>query len=463
MMRIPIAAAFCLLLLLPGPAVADAPENVAGLKDVITGTISVPGESLSVVLYAPAGTKLTLKAKKLGKPNPEITLALTDPDGADVLLVKNKAVLAKSGVHRVTMTAGAGLTGMFVLKIRGTPPKKAKFAETLPDDDLTEHRVPFSVLPETRLNYSLTNASPTMLYGPDGYELELFSKKEKGLLLQDGGDYELGLRGTGGKAKAKLKFFPPEIGKRLLWISNAGFGEAPEIESLDPAEGLGSRPIEGVVVSGGPFDPGATAELVMDKLTIPVDLFWVSEEEVLASADLTGAKKGRWKLIVTNPSGATGEARFKVINPNSILLPDGIEPGTEIWYLDFNDAFTQDLYEFGLARSVSTGGSNAVNQHVRRVMKAYVLYWLRTYFGLPGTNGLVTGSNVPISFVVSEVPSVAGSPGVEFNRIEIGGTVLTGAISDNPELDWGHTPVDAGNASVDDISGGADADPTARV
>jgi hypothetical protein len=104
-----------------------------------------------------------------------------------------------------------------------------------------------------------------------------------------------------------------------------------------------------------------------------------------------------------------------------------------------------------------------VNQHVRKVMRAYVLYWLRSYFELPGYTGEVTGSNVPISFVLDEAPTVAGTAGVDYNRIEIGGAALRDAASDNPDLSWGNVPVDVDNAIVDDISDGGPEEETARV
>jgi len=454
------------LTLAPLPARgADPVVYVAELKDVIHGTITVPGEMLSVNLYAPAGTKLKLKAKKDGKEDPGVTLALTDPKGATVPLDKGKALLTTSEGYRLTMTAAAGRTGKFLLTIKGTPPTKAKFSEEIAAG--VEKEFTFSVMPSTSLDYSVKKADAVRItYADDAdvYDQPLFERKAKGLLLKEAGDYVFRVRGSDRKAKVGLTYRFLKIRKRDVWLSEGGFGTAPVITSLDPAEGLRGSTLSDMVVTGGPFDPAVEVWLQKDKELIPATTRWESEDRILVSMDLVGAKKGKWKLVTRNPSGAWTDAKFKVIAPSSILLPDGIEDGTEIWYLEFNDNFATDLYEFGLARSVASGGSAAVNRHVQRVVKAYVLYWLRHYFGLPGKTGAVGQENIPVSFILAEAPAVAGAAGVDYNRIEIGGTVAAGADSDNPDLSWGRVAVDVGNLRVDDITGGGGAaQATAKV
>ena len=75
--------------------------------------------------------------------------------------------------------------------------------------------------------------------------------------------------------------------------------------------------------------------------------------------------------------------------------------------------------------------------------------------GAPGADdgtGTVTGANIPVSFIVQEVPGVAGTVGEDYNRIEIGGTARLDAKSDHPILNWGHVEVDDGGEDVEDCA-----------
>jgi len=445
-------------------APADSPVNSLEMKDTIYGTITDPGGSLTAWLFAPAGTKLKLKVVQDKKKGPGVTLELRDPSDAVVPLEKGKAILASTGNHRITMTAAAGRTGEFTVTVKGTPETKAKFAEVVADGVETEFT--FSVMADTMLKYKVDKADAVRLtYASDPgiYDQVLFERKKKGILLRVAGDYVFRLRGSGKKAKVTLGFAFEKIRKREVWISKDGFGTAPEITLLDPEDVLSGSSLTEIAVEGGPFEAAVEARLEKDKETIPCTAQWESEDRILVSMNLVGAAKGKWKLVVENPSGAWTSAKLNVIKPGSILLPDGIQDGTEIWYLDFNESFAQDLYEFGLARSVASGGSAAVNRHVERVVKAYVLYWLRHYFGLHGQSGILELGDVPISFIISEVPTVAGVAGVDYNRIEIGGTASAGSDSDNPNLSWGRVAVDPGNVEIDDISDGGPGQATAKL
>jgi hypothetical protein len=175
--------------------------------------------------------------------------------------------------------------------------------------------------------------------------------------------------------------------------------------------------------------------------------------------------KGTWKLTVWNdplygdPDDRTtldtssilvdDKREFNSVSAGSIKLPDGVVDGTEIWQLKFNDDFQDDLNFMGL------GSDDAlVRNAVNGLVQAYVVAYVRDLMELNETNGkLIGGASVSTCFVVDPVTRVAGVPGVDYNRIAIGGKFDADKDPSDPlePLDWGFAPFDDGNTQRDDL------------
>jgi hypothetical protein len=449
-MRLPLYSLLVIAVLAATASAQVGPESNLELKDKVYGTIEIPGDSLEASFYAPQGTDIKLKAKKDGKVDPGVTLTLFAPDESEIPLdSKGKAELPLSGLYRLVMTAAPGAVGDFQVTVNGTPPKN--LTENLDLEDGEEGDIVFGVMPDTTLDYKLTNADPVRIYFQENdevFDLSPFERKQKGILLKTPGDYVFTIEGTKNNEKANLKFKFEKIAKRKVWISKDGFGPEPEIDSIDPPEGLDIGVVSGIEIEGDNFDPDCEVWLEKGDNVIPGTVTWLGNKDLEVSFDLKDAKKGKYKLWIRNPSGAEEKGKFTVIKSSQLGLPNGIEDGTEIWYLEFTDSFEQDLADFGL---VNPSGSSSVNRRSVEVVKAYTVYWLRRYFDLNGQTGKVNQSDVKISFIVQEVSEAGGEAGVDYNRIEIGGRADTGAPSDNPNLSWGNVPQDTLNRNVNDI------------
>jgi hypothetical protein len=95
-----------------------------------------------------------------------------------------------------------------------------------------------------------------------------------------------------------------------------------------------------------------------------------------------------------------------------------------------------------------------VEGYAREVTEAYTVCFLRDLMRANETNGKIEpGTSAPVSFIVAKVPTFAGTPGEDYNRIEIGGAWQAGDPRDASEpLFWGYAPIDTGNTQREDLS-----------
>lgn len=452
---LPAGAVPLLLLLLP--LAADTPPEevpVAGRKDRIHGTIEA-GAALAVRLFLPAETALRVKLRPEHGADPAATAAVFGPGGASLPLEKGRAVIPATGEVRIRVTAGAA--GRYRLDVTAKPPRRLRRTGDLTEGEIRE--IPFGALGGTVLSVKLKGVEAVDLTGPEGEPVDLAKKTS----LPADGTYRLRVRGAGGPFKVTLKLRAPKPEKRERYHSALGFGPAPEVLSLDPSEALDSGPVSGIDVAGRNFERGARVFLEKGKVELEGEVTWVSDRELSAGFDLTGARSGKWTLLVRNPSGGEAGRPFRVLDAAGVALPDGVRKDTEVWFLDFTDEFRADLADFGLR-----GDSEEVNQAAEEVVEAYVVHLLRVHFGRDGVKGRAEAPDaVPVSFVVEKVRDSVATPGVEYDRLRIGGAATGGPpVSDNPNLPWGYVGVDPDNTSREDIGAsteGTRALPTAEL
>jgi hypothetical protein len=265
--------------------------------------------------------------------------------------------------------------------------------------------------------------------------------------------------------KATLKLNTPKADKREMYLSPGGFGPEPEIDEIDPEEGLVNSLLPKLEIKGFPFqqsrvdDSPPEVELHLNKQVVAAtSVEWKSGERIVASFDLAGLKTGKWDLVVRNPSGAETSVKFRILTESQFKLPNGVKDGTEVWYVEFTDGFLEDLDLFQLR-----GVDADVNDLAAEAVEAYVIYLLRTHFLLDGRTGKTTSDSVPVSFIIDEVSQAAGFVGEDYNRIVVGGKAREfDGTEDNPFLVWGYTPVDILNTGYDDV-GGPESETTAHI
>ncbi len=255
---------------------------------------------------------------------------------------------------------------------------------------------------------------------------------------------------NGGKYVLRVTETGATPSKRDLYLSPSGFGEAPRVTSVAPNRVLNDRAAPGMVVTGEGFDPGATVRLEKTgRLPIPGSPFTVDgPTQVTADFECTGAAPGTWRVVVENPSGGAGRGKLAVQSAGTLRLPSGVRKGTEVWWLEFDETeFRTDLVLMGLGSSSSTVAGSAEN-----AVKSYTLFFARRAFGLSGLMGKGSGDAVPVCFVLDQPSTTLGLPGQAYDRLRIGGAAGVGDPSSNPAYPWGDGPLDAGNASYDDVS-----------
>jgi len=515
------AAAALLLLSAPfasqgraDPGVVEASFDSARFADDLSGSYSGAADAcIRVSLYASAGSTISVNLAPeptTAAPIPGLTLTLLDPAAVDqsvtgskydktkpdtTTIVWSKVPLATTGTY-VFLLRGTG-AGTWRLKLKGAI---KKFQETFPSPaDLgvgAETSVDFQGLRGGTVSYSLAPTGTSKFVGaltrivrPDGSTIDASvpdaavdgAKKGKVLLDVDG-VHQMFFKNAGpgiGPWTAKTTVAPPTIYTRRGFVSAAGTAFVPVVTKVTPASDYHLDDAAAVTLTGRDFQPGADVRLVRKNFAdiIATDVLVDSETQIrcmlnLDTAPVTGVFSiGKWNVGVWNapvyltPGDPTtldksspsysAKKPFNCLSASSITLPHGVIKETETWQLNFNSDFQIDLNHMGLGSTdAETAGS------ARSAVQAYVVCFLRDLMRANETTGkLSPGVSAPLSFVVGKIPTPAGKPGREYNRIEIGGAWQTGDPTDATEpLLWGFAPlgqhpVDL-SVNVDDGAGG---------
>jgi hypothetical protein len=473
-MRHALAAA----LLLAAAAVPALAENATAPVlpgDTLHGNILAAGDFDRIEVYLPGGAVVDadLRPEKGSALLP--ALSLLDPLGDPVDLTDHllpgtggagaklkKFVVEEGGVHSFLVTAGAGGGGKYSLRVKSKDPKKAPAVVHLPEAPTAD--LALDARAGALLSYSVKSLEGeelvVTLTGPAGPVPGAGGLKAARLPAPDDGTYTLSVDGPGATFPAvasSLVAKPPKPSKRHLWLSSAGFGEAPVVTLVTPGKVLDDRAAPGIAVEGEGFDPGAVVRLERkgQEPLLPSAFEIQDDGNLTADFDVTGVKPGKWSLVVENPSGGAGSGKLVVQAAGAVKLPAGIVKDTEVWWLDFDETdFPSDLAAMGLGSSSSTVAGLAEG-----AVKSYTLFWLRKAFALQGVEGQIpdTGTPVPVSFTVERPPTTVGEPGVAYNRLQVGGAAAEGDPSSNPSYPWGTSPVDAGNLAFEDVGRDASA------
>ncbi|MCG3136086.1 MAG: hypothetical protein HMLKMBBP_03902 [Planctomycetes bacterium] len=493
----------------PSPAAADAedvpPTALAVVedfrpKDTIDGNLSdaakdvrhrftaLPGGTLTVTLE-PAETEGAAPATGL-------TLALCDAGGADLGISGGAFDVSKGdGIVRwkkvplgdggaFTLVVRAAGAGGFRLTSKSSP---GGSKETTAYDDVAADGVAQEVVrcvSRGTLAWSLKAAGKAGFVGevvrviqPDGNDHPGVEGGAKGsVAITQDGDHTFVFRNAGtrtGDATATLTALAPKVFARAGFARPTGLALVPVVKKIDPVKAFHKDDALPFRVTGRDLQPGLDIRLLRNGRTdiVGTAVTLVSETEATCVLDLdTEAAEGSnsvgtWTVGVWN-APVYGDAMdpltlvkdsptddrsrtFTSLSSASIRLPAGVVKNTELWHLDFNDAFQTDLDRIGLGSSDPT-----VRALARQAVEAYVVCYVRDLFRADETDGAVkSGTSVPVSFVVEAPPSVAGAPGEDYNRIEIGGAYQDGDLRDPAEpLLWGFAPVDPGNGLRENLS-----------
>ena len=296
------------------------------------------------------------------------------------------------------------------------------------------------------------------------------------VLLDVDGVHHLVLRNVGGGIgswTAKTTTTPPSLVKRRGYVRPAATALLPVVTKVSPSSDYHKDQTAAVTLTGRDLQPGADVRLVRRGFAdiLATDIIVDSETSLRCSLDLATAPEtgvdsiGVWKLgmwnapVYTTPGdrttlvkdSATDDQKktFECRSASSITLPPGVRADTEVWHIKFNSDFQGDLNRMGLGSDDSV-----IEGLMRDAVEAYTVCFLRTLMRANETTGKLSKNTSPsISFIVGSVPSAAGTPGEDYNRIEVGGEWQQGDEHDPTEpLDWGSSPIDAGNAHPDDLS-----------
>jgi hypothetical protein len=439
--------------------------------DRLHGNILTPDDFDALSLYLPAGSivNIDLLAEKGSAILPG--LQVLDPSDATLDLsawslpgpggvgtkVRRAPVGAEGGAFRILASATGGTSGKYAFRLTAKMPKKAATVLDLPA--MTGGELSFDAPAGTKMSWSVKGPAgtdpaefPVSLRDPADAVVALPGPSGRKHALGQDGTWTLLVDNNSNSARAfqaSVTLALPKASKRVLYLSPSGFGPAPVVRTVDPSKVLDDRTATGVSVLGTGFDPAASVRLEK-KGQEPIaasNLAIGGEGSLTADFDVTGVSTGAWNLVVENPSGGAGRRRLTVQGAGSVKLPDGLQPGTEVWWIDFDHpAFRNDLAAMGL------GSGNAdVAALAEAGVKSYALYWLRKSFGNDPLTGKVLAGGVPVSFCLKPPPSTVGAVVETYNRIVVGGAAAMGDPSSNPNYPWGDGPVDAANAAFDDL------------
>jgi hypothetical protein len=481
---------------------AEAVFEDARAKDQLIGVLNQTSNELHVTFTVPAGTKLNLNAA------PDTTLVnganglafrLCDPEGNDLGITGSEFDKSKPEKDKVkwkkvplpdfgtyTLVAGAGTPGGMGIEIaldEANGKVDVTSEEPLPVDDTAT--VPFDGREDDTLKYDLQKSGKGSKFKgelfqvkrPDGtlLPLEEGDAKAKGKLLLDAdGRHELLFKNVGKEAgtwRAKLTVKPRGSKKRKGLVSAPQTGVQPKVKTVDPEKAFNLDTALRVTITGREFQEGLDARLVRKNRTdiLGTDIEFVSDEEVSFVVDLDTTETegddsiGNWTVSVWNqpiyddPEDRTTldrrnplfdeSKKLKSVSSASVKLPGGVEDNTEVWQLVFNDDFQGDLDRMNLG-SESAQVRNGVNS----IVQAYVVAYVRDLLLINETNGAVKGAAIPMSFVIDDITAVAGKPGIDYNRIEIGGEYQEGDPRATLDpLEWGFSARDVGNQQRDDL------------
>jgi hypothetical protein len=427
-------------------------------RDKIYGVIKGVGESHEILVYGPAGStfKAKLKKNKDADEQAEATMTLTAPGGNPVPYTKGKADMPVNGIYTLTVTAAAGLSGGYFVTLNIKPENKYEFEGSLGEEE-TDGLV-FGAMKGATLNWNFNKVDKDRLIAPDGSELEPL----QGMTLPKTGEYTFVISGRNADYKATLNVKTSKASKRDTYLSAGGYDLLEmEIDNIDTDEGITDRNVRNIEIEGFPFKEstvdGSPPTVFLEKGKERIQGFGISLAEgstpqfqrLLVSFDLTEAKTGKWKLYVRNPSGSEDDTKFKVIKQSAFDLPDGVRKSTEVWFIDFDSSFEQDLDLFGLRGTDEDVNADALDQ-----VKQQTIFYLRQHFRLNGQDGRLEKANsVPVSFIYEQISKAGGQIGEDYNRLRLGGVARQGIdpTPDNPFLNWGYVGIDGPNANFDDI------------
>lgn len=484
----------------------EASFGAGRIRDDLAGVLADAAKEVRITLHATAGSKLsaTLGVDKRDKANAGaagLALVLQDADGDDL-----SPTARPQNVSTATLVKWKNVplpeTGDFTLIVRATAPGTWRLqlggvvaattaTETSPAlAPLAEDEISFEGLARGTASWTLARATRTSKFAgeavrivqPDDTDLPDVPTTASGkvTILQDG-THRLVYTNAGtaaGDAKATVRGAAPKPVRRQAYVRPAGTVLVPVVTKVSPGKAFQGDDAVQFTLTGRDFQDGADVRLVRkgrDDI-VATSVVVRSETEIGCVLDLDTksaggpASGGVWTVGVwnapeyTTPDDATTlvkesptrslSKRFQSLTAASIALPAGVVKGSEVWFLDFNDAFQTDLDRMGLG-SAATDTEAAANT----VVRAYTLLFLRDLMRAnETTGGIKKNVSAPVSFIVSKPPSYAAKPGVDYNRIEIGGAWQSGDPQDPAEpLAWGASGVpgseiDFGNERRDDLS-----------
>ncbi len=476
----------------------------ARMKDVLAGSIADPANGVGVRTYVSAGSTIsaTLSSTSAeGTPISDLRLTLYDDSGTDLgiaggefdksvpgtgVIKWKKVPLSPAGAAGgFTFVVGGSSAGDFRLSLSGTMAKLVESTQSSSDLGVgAETSVDVDGLRGATLTFALTPGTGSKFKGelvrierPDATPIEGAPLAAKGKVVLDvDGTHHLVFRNAGtaaGSWKCVRTVSPPKQFVRHGFVRPAGTAFDPVVTKVSPAKGFHKDDMVAMTLTGRDFQSGADVRLVRkgraDILATGIQV--VSERSITCTLNLDttatpdGPSIGTWNVGVWNaPEYGTPDDRTTLVRDSptndtsktfasvaaaSITLPPGVIAGAEVWQLQFDADFQIDLNRMGLGSS-----DPAVRGAVNQIVQAYTVCFLRDLLRANGTNGkLAAGYSPPICFIVGNVPSVAGKPGVDYNRIEIGGAYEVGDDHDVSEpLMWGYAPLDPGNTHRDDLT-----------
>lgn len=382
------------------------------------------------------------------------------------------------------LEVAAATPGGWRLTLAGTQP--AVVTNAVVEDLSPQEEGEFVVegLARAKLQVALSAAGGTKFQGevvrivqPDGSDLAAVpEKKNVTVTLAQDGPHRVVFRNVSsrlGDAKCKATV-TASVKTRTGYVRAAGTALVPKVKKVVPPSGFHRDAAFALTLTGSDFQPGLDVRLLRNGRDdiLGTGIEFVSESEVrcvldLDTGDTTGLTSvGTWKVgvwnapeygvpddrstLVKDRPTADQKKTFEALSNGSIRLPDGVEEGTEVWYVKFNSDFQTDLNRMGFGPA---DDDPDVRKAAREAVQAYVILFLRDLFRADETDGKVKAKSVPVCFLVDQPSATVGNAGEDYNLIEVGGKQEAADEHDPDEpLAWGFTPADPGNARRENLT-----------
>lgn len=181
----------------------------------------------------------------------------------------------------------------------------------------------------------------------------------------------------------------------LTTVTITPSGNSPVVSGISPSRG-GTDATIAVTITGSNFQSGATVKLMRagDPLILATGVSVSSATKIDCTLKLTGAEKGGYNVIVTNPDGQSDTlvGAFTVGEPAPLIT--GVVPVNGVYNDTLNLVITGQYFKDPAKVSLTKGADQMETYNVQWVDATKLLCVLKIPFGVPTGDWNVTVFNI---------------------------------------------------------------------